>query len=136
PHGPQGNRGYFTGVSSMLVGSRTKHAQEAFDCAAYIASKEWSKRAFVEQGQPPARKSVWAMTDQLGVHPIWKRVGDWMLEEAMPGNFPMPYNLRYQELNDKFVNSHLPLWYGEVPFEEGVQKIHSELESIVTLPRE
>ena len=82
---------------------------------------------------PSARKSVWNDPDVLAVHPIFKRVLDWM--STVEGPFPMPYNLRFSELHDTWVNTSRELFYGEVSFEEGIARVQTECRTIMNLSR-
>ena len=58
-----------------------------------------------------------------------------MTDPKTKGPFPHPYNLRFSELQDKWVNVAQPMYYGEVPFEEGMKKTQEELQKIMDLPR-
>ena len=55
--------------------------------------------------------------------------------KSVEGPFPHPYNLRFQELQDKWQNTTLPLWYGEVPFEQGIKHVQQECQTIMDQPR-
>jgi len=136
PSGKTGLHGYYAFVNNMCVYGKTKHAQEAYDCVMHMTSPEVAMNAFVEQTHPSGRKSVWAAADEKGAHPIWKMVGDWMATEKAEGDMPMPYNLRFEEVVDKWSNVHHKLWYGDVSFQEGVDLIQRECATIVDLPRD
>ena len=69
----------------------------------------------------------------LKSNPSFPRVFKWISE--VEGPFPIPYNLRYSELQDKWNNTSLPLFYGEVPFEEGMKRVQDECQKIMDLPR-
>jgi ABC-type glycerol-3-phosphate transport system substrate-binding protein len=136
PQSKAGLHGYYAFVNNMCVYAKSKVGQTAYDCIKYMTSPEVAMSAFVEQTHPTGRKSVWAAAEEKGAHPIWKRVGDWMAAEKAPGDMPMPYNLRFEEVVDKWSNVHHKLWYGEVGFQEGVDLIQRECQTIVDLPRE
>jgi ABC-type glycerol-3-phosphate transport system substrate-binding protein len=91
--------------------------------------------AFLEQGQPPARASIWSSPEAQKVHPIWGRAATWLTDGKNEGPFPMPNNLRFSELQDKWNNLSQPMFYGEVGFDEGMKQIQEECQAIVALPR-
>ena len=51
------------------------------------------------------------------------------------GPFPMPYNLRFQELQDNWANTSPDLFYGDVAFEEGLQTVQDTMQEILDLDR-
>ena len=136
PQSPSGLHGFYTFCAMMCAYSGTKLPQEAYDCIAHITSKDVAMRAFLEQTQPSGRKSVWQSAQEKAPHPIWKRVGDWMANEEAPGDMPFPANLRFEEIVDKWSNVHHKLWYGDLPFQEGLDLVQSECEQIVNMPRD
>lgn len=135
PTGPGGLRGYevFTTMYSMY--SKSKNPDAAYDLLVHMTSKDTAMVAFVEQGQPPARKSIWMSPEAEKESPVWKRAAEWLSDGKNKGPFPMPYNLRFSELQDKFGNLVQTLWYGEVDFQEGLQKVQDECQKIMDLPR-
>jgi multiple sugar transport system substrate-binding protein len=135
PQSTDGLHGYYTFVNNMCIFSGTEHADAAYDCIKHMTSKETLMYAFKDQTHPPSRASIWQAASEMDVHPIWARVGNWMANEEAPGHYPMPYNLRYDELQDTWVNNRLKLWYGEVPFEQGMQEIQEVVGAVVELPR-
>ena len=47
----------------------------------------------------------------------------------------MPSNLRFQELQDNWANTMPDLFYGDVPFEEGMTAVQHACPEIMDLPR-
>jgi multiple sugar transport system substrate-binding protein len=135
PKGPGGLRGYTMFILMMCVGSTTKYPQEAYSLLEYLTSQETQQWSLVNQAQPTSRLSVMRSPDALAVHPIWGRVADWMDDGVNRGPLPVPWNLRTQEVSDTFVNISPELMYGEIAFDEGVQKIQRECQAIMELPR-
>jgi multiple sugar transport system substrate-binding protein len=135
PTGPGGNRGTDGFVTMYSLYAKTKVPEKAYEVMMYVTSKEVATRAFVEEGQPPARTSIWASEEAQKIQPVWGRAIKWMTDPKTKGPFPHPYNLRFSELQDKWVNVAQPLFYGEVPFEEGMKKTQEELQKIMDLPR-
>jgi multiple sugar transport system substrate-binding protein len=135
PTGPTGLRGTDGFVTMYSLSAKTKVAEKAFEVMSYVTSKEVATRAFIEEGQPPARTSIWASDEAQKIQPVWGRAIKWMTDPKTKGPFPHPYNLRFSELQDKWVNVAQPLFYGEVPFEEGMKKVQEELQKIMDLPR-
>ena len=68
-------------------------------------------------------------------HPIFRRVVDMYNTAEIPGPFPMPYNLRFQELQDNWANTSPDLFYGDVAFEEGLQTVQDTMQEILDLDR-
>lgn len=134
PTGPDGYRGY-QGFTEMYSVARTsKYPQEAYELINLLCSKEvgiWS--VFNNDFNPNARKSVWADPEVLEAFPIFERCLNMM--NASEGPFPMPYNLRFVEANDVFANVSNELFLAEVPFEEGAQRVQTEVQAILDLPR-
>ncbi len=83
---------------------------------------------------PTPRESVWRDKDVVAaIHPVLLRVLDRMLTTG--GAFPHPYNLRFAELQDTWANTSDALFYGEVPFEQGLQSVQKQCQAIVELER-
>jgi len=87
------------------------------------------------EGQVPARISVWRDPQANQDSDIFKRVADWISDGKSKGPFPIPDNLRYTELETTFENIAYPMFYGEVPFEEGLAKTQAECQKIMDQPR-
>ena len=135
PVGPDGRRGYEIFVSMFSLYSMTKHVPEAFSLLAAELSPQTANHAFVDQGLPPALASVWSSADAQKISPIYGRVAKWLADGTDKGPFPMPDNLRFSELDDKFTNLMPPVYYGEVAFDQGLQQVQTECGQIVALPR-
>ncbi len=58
-----------------------------------------------------------------------------MTDPKTKGPFPHPANLRFSELQDKWVNVGYPLFYGEVSFDEGMKNAQAACQAICDLPR-
>ena len=138
PRGPEGNRGYTAFTSNYSVASTTADPDLAVDLLVYLTSTEAGTWSALEQGtgQPNARRSVWENEDLLAKsHPIFRRVVAMFNDSSIPGPFPMPSNLRFQELQDNWANTMPDLFYGDVPFEEGMQAVQDACQEILDLPR-
>jgi multiple sugar transport system substrate-binding protein len=135
PKGPNGLRGYEVFLVMFSLYAKTKVPKEAYDLLKYESSKETAMYAFLEQGQPPARISVWSSPEAQKMNSYWGRAATWLTSGKDKGVFPLPYNLRFQEFQDKWANLSTPVFYGEVGFDEGVKKIQEECQAIVALPR-
>ena len=138
PKGPDGLRGYTAFTSNYSVYSETKHPDLAVDLLVFLSSTEAGTWSALEQGtgQPNARRSVWGNQDLLDQsHPIFSRVLDMYNDPNIPGPFPMPANLRFQELQDNWANTSPELFYGEVSFDEGLQNVATAMQEILDLPR-
>lgn len=138
PKGPDGKRGYTAFTSNFSASSKTKAPDLVVDMIIYLTSEEAGKWSALEQGtgQPNARKSVWGNEELLKKEqPIFSRVLAMFNDANIPGPFPMPYNLRFQELQDNWANTSPDLFYGDAKFEEGLQKVQDAMQEILDLPR-
>ena len=138
PRGPEGNRGYTAFTSNYSVASTTADPDLAVDLLVYLTSTEAGTWSALEQGtgQPNARRSVWENEDLLAKsHPIFRRVVAMFNDSSIPGPFPMPSNLRFQELQDNWANTSPDLFYGDLSFEEGLQNVQDAMQEILDLPR-
>lgn len=138
PQGPTGLRGYSAFTSNYSVYSESSAPDKAVDLLIYLTSTEAGTWSALEQGtgQPNARRSVWGNEDLLNQsHPIFRRVLDMYNTPSIPGPFPMPYNLRFSELQDNWAQTVSDLLYGDLPFDEGIQATHDAMQEILDLPR-
>lgn len=138
PKGPTGLRGYSAFTSNYSVYSETAAPDKAVDLLIYLTSTEAGTWSALEQGtgQPNARRSVWGNEDLLNKsHPIFRRVLEMYNDASIPGPFPMPGNLRFSELQDNWSQTVSDLFYGDVPFDEGIQATHDAMQEILDLPR-
>jgi len=138
PRGPEGNRGYTAFTSNFSCSAVTSSPDLAVDLLVYLTSEEAGTWSALEQGtgQPNARKSVWGNQDLLDKsHPIFRRILEMYNDTSIPGPFPMPSNLRFQELQDNWANTSPDLFYGDLAFEEGLQAVQDAMQEILDLPR-
>lgn len=138
PKGPDGKRGYTAFTSNFSVSSTTQDPDLTTDLLIYLTGTEAGTWSALEQGsgQPNARRSVWGNEELLNQsHPIFRRVLDMYNNADIPGPFPMPNNLRFQELQDNWANTSPDLFYGDLPFEEGLQAVQDAMQEILDLPR-
>lgn len=136
PKGPTGLRGYEGFVVMWSVYSKSKQPDTAFDLVALETSKEVGVWSVLNDGyQPSARKSVWSDPQIKAINSIFERTLEWMTDGKNQGPFPTPYNLRFSELQDKWANTSMGLFYGEDPFDSSMQKVQQECQKIMDLPR-
>jgi multiple sugar transport system substrate-binding protein len=138
PKGPTGKRGYTAFTSNYSVSSASVALDKAVDLLLYLTSTEAGTWSALEQGtgQPNARRSVWGNEDLLNKsHPIFRRVLEMYNTATIPGPFPMPSNLRFSELQDNYSQTVADLFYGDLPFDEGIQATHDAMQEILDLPR-
>ena len=132
PVGTPGLRGGYMFINSFCLSATTQHPDEAYDLAVYMTSYDVMKRALLEEGHNPHRESLWRLPE---AHPIWPRAADWLTTTKAEMRWPAPWNLLFEEMQDTFVNNVLPLWYAEVPFEQGMQEIHDAVQAVLDQPR-
>lgn len=135
PKGPGGLRGYEAFVGMYSLSSKTKAPDNAYDLLKFFVSKEMAQLSYVKYGYSSARVSVWRSPELQKISSIFGRAADWMADGKNQGPFPMPYNLRFSELQDKWANLSLAVFYGETDFEKGLQNLQAELDKIIALPR-
>lgn len=134
PKGPTGIRGYQGFVENFAIYSKSKQPELAYSLIMAETSKEAGIWSVINNAyQPSGRKSVWAAPEIDKISSIFKRALDWM--GSVNGPFPLPSNLRFQELEDKWENVSQPLFYGEVAFDQGLAKVQDECQAIMDLPR-
>lgn len=135
PTGPNGLRGRDGFVTMYNMSARTKAPEAAYDLMMYMTSQDTAEWAMVNQGQPSARQSVWSSDAVAKVNPIFGRAAKWMADPKDKGPFPMPANLRFQELQDKFANLSLAMFYGQTSFADGMAKLQDACQQIMSEPR-
>lgn len=136
PKGPDGKRGYEGFVVMWSVYSKSKQPEMAFDLVAQETSKEVGIWSVLNDGyQPSARQSVWADPQIVKINSIFQRTLNWMTDKTDLGPFPMPYNLRFSELQDKWANVSTGMFYGEDSFDTALKDIQQQCETIVELAR-
>ena len=134
PVSPDGGRGYSAFVEVFSVFSGSEHPGEAFDLITDLTSTEAGVWAVQQSatGNPTARKSVWETVAE-DLHPVFGRALTMMQEISNP--FPMPHNLRFSELQDQWANFSRDVFYGDVPFDEGMEAVQQACQEIMDLPR-
>jgi len=134
PKGPTGLRGYQGFVECFSIFSGSKQPELAYDLIQMETSKDAGVWAVLNsQYQPSARKSVWADPQIQKITPVFQRVLNWM--SSVNGPFPMPYNLRFTDVENAWEKAIPPLFYGEVAFNTGMQQIQQACDAVVQMPR-
>jgi multiple sugar transport system substrate-binding protein len=134
PTGPGGLRGRDGFVTMYNMAARSKYPQQAYDLMMFMTSKDTALWAMPNQGQPSARQSVWNSPEVKAVNDIFPRAAAWMADPKDKGPFPMPANLRFSELQDKFANLSTALFYGKVSFAAGMKAMQDACQQIVAEP--
>jgi multiple sugar transport system substrate-binding protein len=133
PLGPA-KRGYQVFTENFSVFSKTKHPDLAYDLTVAETSEEAGIEAVeVNLVQPTGRKSIWNRPSVIEIDDIYARAAEWIA--TTEGPFPMPHNVRFQELQDTWANNMVEVFLGEVPFEEGVAKAAKACQTVMDLPR-
>ncbi len=135
PKSPKGLRGYELFATVWNIYAKTEQPEGAYSLVKYLSSEETAMYSFINQGQPPARKSVFYSQEAADYHSIYPRVGAWLADGVNMGPFPMPYNLRFSELNDVYHNYAENILFGDVEFQEGIQTLTDECQKIMDQPR-
>ena len=135
PTGPGGLRGRDGFVTTWNMAVQSKNPEAAYTLMRFMSSADTLQWALVNQGGPSPRPSNWQSAEVGKMNPIFPRAGAWMTDKKDLGPFPMPYNLRFSELQDKYANVSPATWYGEVAFQEGANAIQSACQQIVSEAR-
>jgi len=135
PKSPMGLRGYELFATVYSIYSKTEQPDSAYSLLKKLTFEETAMYSFVNQGQPPARKSVFYSQAAADYHSIYPRVGEWLADGVNMGPFPMPYNLRFSELDDVYMNYAEDVFFGDVEFEAGIQTLTDECQKIMDQPR-
>lgn len=135
PKGPTGMRGYEAFCTTFAMFAQTKQPEAAFDLLTFMTAKDTATWAMVNQGQPPARKSVWMGPEAAKISPAYAKIAAWMSDGVNKGPFPMPYNLRFTELENMYEKQSPPVWQGTVALEGGLQQMQSLADAIMAEPR-
>ena len=134
PKGPAGFAGWQVFVETFSVYAKSKNPDLAYDLAVLETSEEAGIEAVeVNKVQPTGRKSIWNRPYVSEQDPIYVRAAEWMA--SVPGPFPMPYNVRFQECQDTWANNARDVFYGELPFEEGIETLRKRSQAVLDLDR-
>jgi len=134
PTGPNGLRGFDSFAAIWNMYSKTKVPDLGYDLMMGLTSTEAATWAVLNDDQPPARASVWRDATLNKNNNIYQRVADWVTNGKDQGPFPVPSNLRFTELQDKWANLSPALFYGEIDFQKGMQQIQDACQQIVAEP--
>jgi multiple sugar transport system substrate-binding protein len=135
PKSPKGLRGYELFATVYGIYAKTEQPEGAYSLLKKLTSEETAMYSFINQGQPPARTSVFESQAAADYHPIYPRVGAWLADGVNMGPFPMPDNLRFAELNDVYKNYAEDIFFGDVDFDAGIQTLTDECNKIMAQPR-
>lgn len=135
PVGPKGMRGYEAFVGMYSIAAQTKEPDASYNLVKWFVSKDMALLSYVKYGYASARISAWQSKELSQISSIFQRASAWMADGKNQGPFPMPNNLRFSELQDKWNNLSLAVFYGEKDFDSGWQSLQAELEKVVELPR-
>jgi len=135
PKGPKGLRGYEAFVGMYSIAAQTKQPDASYNLVKWFVSKDMALLSYVKYGYASARISAWQSSELGKISTIFQRAASWMADGKNQGPFPMPYNLRFSELQDKWGNLSLAVFYGETDFNTGLKNLQDELQKIVDLSR-
>lgn len=135
PTATTGLRGYELFSSMWAMYSKTKQPELGYSLITFLNSPTTQTETLVSQGQPPSRISVWESKEAASISPIWGRIAEWLKNPKDQGPFPMPYNFKYAELEDKWENVGYALWYGETSLQSGLQTLEQACQGICSEPR-
>ena len=135
PTGPNGLRGYDSFAALFNVYAHSKNGELAYDLMLTLTSQQAALYAIENDQQVPARLSVWKAPAANKATNIFQRVAEWITSGKSKGPFPMPYNLRYNQLESAYEGAAYSMWYGDVPFETGLQNTQKACQTVMDMPR-
>ncbi|MGH2459087.1 MAG: hypothetical protein ACRDIY_09500 [Chloroflexota bacterium] len=135
PKGMTGNRSFYIFSSCFGISAKSKAPEKAYDLIVYEASTDAGIAGLVKDHfAPNPRFSTWQSPEVGKLNPIFTKVLGWLKDPSGPTNFPLPGNARYAELQDKWSNLTQPLFYGDVPFEQGMKAVQDACQGVLDLP--
>jgi multiple sugar transport system substrate-binding protein len=136
PKGPTGNHSFYEFSSAFTIFAKSKAPEKAYDLLLFETSKEAGIYGVVKSHfAPNPRISVFEAPEIKNIHPVFPRLLEWLKNPSGKTNFPLPWNLRYAELQDKWSNTTQPLFYGDTPFEQAMKAVQDACQSILDKPR-
>lgn len=137
PKGPDGSRGSCLSYNTMAVYAKTKHPEEACLLAARLTSPEPALYAGTEGTlHCMARRSAW-FSEKLWSRPASGKAMEFAAHWFDSGidPYPMPYNVRAQEVQNAFTQHITPYWNGDENWEEMVSHAQPAIQKILDEPR-
>ncbi len=135
PKATNGNRSFYEFSSCFCISSKSQNPEKAYDLVVYEASTEAGIAGLVKDHfAPNPRISAWSSPEVAKLHPIFGRVFNWLKNPSGPTNFPLPGNLRYAELQDAWSNHTQALFFGDVPFDQGMKDVQAACQAALDKP--
>jgi len=135
PKGTNGNRSFYEFSSCFCISAKSTSPEKAYDLIMYQASTEAGVYGLVKDHfAPNPRITSWQSPEVGKLHPIFTRLLGWLKNPSGPTNFPLPGNGRYSELQDAWANQTQPLFYGDVPFAQGMKAVQDASQAILDKP--
>lgn len=135
PTSTSGRRGFDSFALFWGISSKTRVPAQAYDLMTFLTSPDVQAWSFANQGQPPSRKSLWLSDTATKINPVWGRALSWISNGEDQGPFPIPWNLRYTELENTWEKTSYPIFYGEAPLTDGIKQIQDACQAIMDKPR-
>jgi ABC-type glycerol-3-phosphate transport system substrate-binding protein len=132
PTGPDGRIGTMNVGNQFMMNSKAKHPDETWGLLKSLVSKEAAVRGALETMEP-GRRSAWLDPRVVEKIPLYKE-GAAAMDSSLEG-FPMPWNLRYVEANNVFLNEAGLIWQGDKTWEEQAPVVEQKVQEIVDLDR-
>ena len=134
--GPKGGPGTGLFIQPWCGGSQSKDPEWAYKLMVYQTSTEagiWQVMNEVGLGAN-GRESVWTDEGVLKKIPLYAEIAKILLSEFQKP-FPHPWNLRFSEFQDTWLNVSEPMWYLDEPYETQAPIIQQKCQEIMDLPR-
>lgn len=126
PAGVAGSKTVTAG-SGFGVSKTTKYPDQAFKAVSVLTSAESLKTLALEGRAFPARKSVQSSYYQAkGVDPAFEPILSFAVNHAVPYEITSTW----QQANDMFFKSLVPILNGEVPVKQGLEQLQQRLNNL------
>ncbi|MBC7237601.1 MAG: extracellular solute-binding protein, partial [Chloroflexi bacterium] len=134
PLGPEG-RGSQLFINQWCVGSTSEHPAAAYELISFLTSAEVGIWATVQMHkQPNGSRTAWYSKEVAEVEPAFAACAPWFEQENLQ-RFPMPWNLRFAELQDTWQNLTEALFYNEKTWDEVAPEVTKKCQEILDMPR-
>lgn len=137
PKGPDGCRGSCLSYNTMGVYAKTKHPEEACLLAARLTSPEPALYSGTEGTlHCMARRSAW-FSEKLWSRPASGKAMEFAAHWFDSGidPYPMPYNVRAQEVQDAFTQHITPYWNGDEDWAQMIAHTQPAIQNLLDEPR-
>lgn len=134
PVGPKGRQGTCYSGNHYLISSQTAHPEETYDLLKFYTSSDAGIFQVVDANMHPnGHKAAWIDPAVNEVNRMFG-VSDTILSGGVEP-YPMPWNTRFTEANNVFLNEIDLIWEGEQTWEAYAPTVQEKVQAILDLDR-